>query len=104
MKTMIAIIPMVHDKKNKSLSMRELSNVAGMKLSDFYSLITSNIYKNPRPVAMELMLSRAAKILKTERLKDVAEIADECGFVSPNFFIASFYHKYHKTPEQYRQS
>ena len=104
METMVAIIPTVLDKKNKSLSMRELSNVAGMKLSDFYSLITSNIYKNPRPVAMELMLSRAAKILKTERLKDVAEIAEECGFVSPNFFIASFYHKYHKTPEQYRQS
>ena len=104
LKTMMAIIPVVNNKKNKSLSMRELSNVAGMKLSDFYSLITSNIYKNPRPVAMQLMLSRAAKILKTDRLKDIAEIAEECGFVSPNFFIASFYHKYHKTPEEFRLS
>lgn len=104
MKTMIAIIPTVLDKNNKQLSMRELSNVAGMKLSDFYSLVTSNIYKNPRPVAMHLMLSRAADMLKADHLKDIAEISEECGFVSPNFFIASFYHRYHKTPEEYRMS
>ena len=104
MDTMIKIIPTVVSKKNKQFSMRELSNMAGMKLPEFCSLITSNIYKNPRPVAMQLMLSRAAKMLKSDRLKDIAEISEECGFVSPNFFIASFYHRYHKTPEEYRMS
>lgn len=104
MKTMIAIIPTVLSKDIKSLSMRELSNVAGMRLADFYSLITSNVYKNPRPVALQMMLSRASKMLKVDRLKDIAKISEECGFITPNFFIASFYHKYHMTPEQYRQS
>ena len=103
-KTMISIIPTVLSKDIKSLSMRELSGLANMKLANFYSLITSNIYKNPRPVAMQMMLRRAAELLKKERLKDIAQISEECGFISPNFFIASFYHKYKKTPEQYRQS
>ena len=99
---MIAIMPTVAQKSEKPLSMRELSNVAGLKLDEFCKLIASNIYKNPRPIAMQMMLNRAADMLLRNRQKDIAKISDECGFVSPNFFIASFYHKYKKTPEQYR--
>jgi AraC-like DNA-binding protein len=99
---MTAIMPTVSQKSKKPLSMRELSNVAGLKLQDFYKLIASNIYKNPRPIAMQMMLNRAADMLLENRYKDIAEISNECGFISPNFFIASFYHKYQKTPEQYR--
>lgn len=99
---MTAIMPTVVQKREKPLSMRELSNVAGLKLDEFCKLIASNIYKNPRPIAMQMMLNRAADMLLRNRQKDIAEISDECGFISPNFFIASFYHKYKKTPEQYR--
>ena len=99
---MTAIMPTVAQKNENPLSLRELSNVAGLKLDEFCKLIASNIYKNPRPIAMQMMLNRAADILLKNRQKDIAEISDECGFVSPNFFIASFYHKYRKTPEQYR--
>ncbi|MBO4721005.1 MAG: helix-turn-helix domain-containing protein [Prevotella sp.] len=100
--TMTAIMPTVAQKNEKPLSMRELSNVAGLKLDEFCKLIASNIYKNPRPIAMQMMLNRAAEILLRNRQKSIEEISDECGFVSPNFFIASFYHRYKKTPEQYR--
>lgn len=99
---MTAIMPMVAQKSEKPLSMRELSNVAGLKLDEFCKLIASNIYKNPRPIAMQMMLNRAADMILRNRQKNIAEISDECGFISPNFFIASFYHKYKKTPEQYR--
>ena len=99
---MAAITPTVSQKRKKPLSMRELSNMAGLKLQDFYKLIASNIYKNPRPIAMQMMLNRAADMLLKNRQKDIAEISNECGFVSPNFFIASFFHKYQKTPDQYR--
>ena len=99
---MTAIMPTVVQKSEKPLSMRELSNISGLKLQDFCKLIASNIYKNPRPIAMQMMLNRAADMLLKNRQKDIAEISEECGFISPNFFIASFYHKYQKTPEQYR--
>ena len=101
---MTAIIPTVVKSDSKSLTMRDLSNTARMKLPEFCKVIASNIYKNPRPVAMQMMLSRAAEMLQRDRQKDIGEISQECGFVSPNYFIASFYHKYHKTPGQYRQS
>ena len=83
--------------------MRELSNVAGLKLDEFCKLIASNIYKNPRPVALQMMLERAANILKTDKIKDIQEIASECGFITPNYFIASFYHKYRQTPVEFRR-
>ena len=46
----------------------------GEQTQDFYSLINSNIYKNPRPVAIQMMLERAKEILQKEREKDIAVI------------------------------
>jgi len=97
------IIPVVLNKNAKSLTMRGLSSVANMKLSEFYSQITLNIYKNPRQVAMQMMLKRAAELLKADKNRNIADISEECCFVSPNFFIASFYRKYHQTPEEFRR-
>ena len=97
------IMPVIVEKAPKDLSMHQLSGIAGMKLPEFYQLITSNIYKNPRPMAIQMMLTRASDMLKNEMEKDIAEISDECGFVSPNYFIASFYHKYRVTPAEYRR-
>ena len=102
-KVMTTLMPTVLSKDVKHLSMRELSVEAQMKLPEFYALITSNIYKNPRPVALQMMLERAANILKTDKIKDIQEIASECGFITPNYFIASFYHKYRQTPVEFRR-
>ena len=96
-------MPTVLSKDVKHLSMRELSVEAQMKLPEFYALITSNIYKNPRPVALQMMLERAANRVKTDKIKDIQEIASECGFITPNYFIASFYHKYRQTPVEFRR-
>ena len=100
---MQTIIPVMTAKGTKLFSMRELSNLAGMKLPDFYQLITSNIYKNPRPVAMQMMLSKASELLKNDADRDMEDISKECGFVSPNYFISSFYHKFNITPMEFRK-
>ena len=73
-----------------------------MELKPFYQLILGNIFKNPRPLAKTLMLRKADQLLTTTE-KDLEEIASECGFVTPNFFIATFYHEHKMTPEVYRR-
>ena len=35
--------------------------------------------------------------------KSVEEVANELGFVSPNYFVAAFYQKMKKTPEEFRK-
>ena len=100
--TMDKIMPTVLSHKVTDLTMRDLSDEAKMELRPFYQLILGNIFKNPRPLAKMLMLRKAEELLKTTE-KDLEEIATECGFVTPNFFIATFYHEYKLTPEVYRQ-
>ena len=73
-----------------------------MELKPFYQLILGNIFKNPRPLAKTLMLRKADQLLTTTE-KDLDQIASECGFVSPNYFIAAFYRKNKVTPEIYRR-
>ena len=84
------------------VTMRDLGRESGMEISEFYKLITANIYKNPRPMALSLLLDKGIEMMRTTN-KDVEEIASELGFVSPNYFVAAFYQRMHKTPEEYRQ-
>lgn len=99
---METILPKVLSKDVKDLTMRELCTEARMELQPFYQLVLTNIYKNPRPLAKTLMLRKAEQLLTTTE-KDLEEIASECGFVTPNFFIATFYHEYKMIPEIYRR-
>lgn len=100
--TMEKIFPKVLNSDVTKLTMRELSEEAGMELQPFYKMILSNIFKSPRPLAKNLMLKKAEKLLTTTE-KDYELISSECGFVSPNYFIATFYRKYKMTPEIYRR-
>ena len=96
------LLPIVLEKDDEKLTMRELCAEAKMALPSFYQLILGNIYKSPRPMAKTLMLRKAEHLLTTTE-KEVEEIASECGFISPNYFIGTFYHEHQMTPEVYRQ-
>lgn len=101
-KMMIKLMPYVLSKPEDSLTMRDLGRESGLEIQEFYKLITSNIYKNPRPIALSIMLEKGIEMLRTTN-KGVEEIASELGFVSPNYFVAAFYQKMHITPEEYIQ-
>ena len=99
--TMEKIMPVVLSKDVKKMTMRDLSAEAGIEIQAFYNLISSNIYKSPHPMARKLMLRKAQQLLDTTQ-KDIQEISEECGFVTPNYFIAAFYHEHQMTPAEYR--
>ena len=101
MAIMEKITPLVLSKDTKLLTMRDLSTEAGVDVQDFYNIVSANIYKSPHPLARKLMLRKAKKLLKTSEL-EIGVIAEECGFVSANFFIAAFYRQYRMTPAEYR--
>lgn len=99
---MLKLLDYVNDKRVTELSMKMLSEKAGMDLQSFYGLISSNIYKNPRELVKRVMMNRAKEMLRTSG-EDIADIADKCGFSSPNYFIATFFHENHELPEEYRR-
>lgn len=99
---MMKMVPYVTSQQH-NLSMVSLAKVAQMDINDFYVMMSSNLNKTPRGVALGLRLQRVAEMLRHSE-KSVDEIAEELKFASPNFMIASFYHQYRQTPEDYRAS
>ncbi|MBE6271437.1 MAG: helix-turn-helix domain-containing protein [Prevotella ruminicola] len=97
------IAPVVElERKKKKMTMRRLSNAAGMDAKTFYQVITTNIFKSPRPLIKQARLQKVERMLRnTKEPLDV--IADKCGFISANFMIASFFQVHRITPEQYRK-
>lgn len=99
--TMFSILPVVKNKKAQELTMRQLSQAAGMDVPAFYNLVTSNVYKNPQKLASAISLKHAAELLTTTK-KNIADISAECGFITPNYFIAAFMHEFGDLPDIYR--
>ena len=95
------IIPYVHELKGRPFSMHMLSKASGLEVFDLYDMVSENIHKSPRALICSQRLDRVAELLSTTD-KTVEEISIECGFVSPNYLISKFYHKYRMLPTEYR--
>ena len=102
MQTMMDLMGFVNERRVPQLSMKMLSEKAGMDLQSFYALINANIYKNPRELVKRVMLNRAKDMLVSTG-EDIADIAEKCGFSTPNYFVASFFRDNHVLPEEYRR-
>jgi transcriptional regulator GlxA family with amidase domain len=98
---MLKIIPYVKDKQSYQLTMVKLSELAQVDVDEFFQIMSGNLYKSPRIVALKLRLQHVAEMLKNSE-KSVDEIAEELHFASPNFMIARFYHLFRMTPDAYR--
>ena len=102
-RAMMKIVPYVTQREGHIDSVRELATVAGVEPKTLYEQLPKNLYKSPRPMALFLRVQEGEQLLRTTDLS-VEDIAERCRFVSPNFFIASFYHQYRQTPSAYRKS
>lgn len=100
---MTEIVPFVNSHKGSSFTMRELAEQTGVETTRLYGLLSDNLYKSPQQLVVRLRLKEAAELLKKGNLP-IEDVAGQCHFVSPNYFIACFYHYYRMTPEAYRNS
>ncbi len=102
---MTKVVPFVQqcDDKDVSFDMQQLADMAGVSMSQLYHHLSLHFNESPRLMMLRLRLSMVAKML-TETDKTKEEIAEELGFASPNYMIASFYHYYRQTPDDYRNS
>jgi AraC-like DNA-binding protein len=99
---MLKVIPFVQERNGRPFSMYMLSKVTDMELRDLYEMVLDNIYKSPRALIRSMRIDQVADQLLTTD-KTIEDIATDCGFVSPNYMIAKFFHKYRMTPAEYRE-
>ena len=100
---MLKIVPFVAKHRQEYIRFQLLADLVEMSKGELYVLLANHIDKNPRLLIGKLRLQEAALMLLTTDMT-VEDIADALHFVSPNYFVTSFYHHYHKTPEAYRNS
>lgn len=98
---MLRIVPYIRQHQGEPFSLRDLITLTELKPKRFYEIIASDLESNPRQLIRLLRLDEARQLLSDTALS-VSEIANRCGFVSPNYFIALFYHQYRVTPQHYR--
>jgi len=99
---MTELVKYVNAHENGKYSLNDLAKFSGKDLERLYVLLSDNLYKSPRQMALRLRLKEAADLLRTTAMTQ-EEIAERCNFVSVNYFIASFYHQYRQTPKGYRK-
>lgn len=99
---MLKIIPYVHERDTKRLTMHLLSKATNMEVLDLYELMSQNLHKSPRVLVRTMRLDNVAELLVTTELS-IEQIAKKTNFVSPNYMMAKFYHKFKMTPSEYRK-
>ena len=100
---MLKIVPFVAKHRREYIRFQLLADLAEMSKGELYVLLANQIDKNPRLLIGKLRLQEAALMLLTTDTT-VEDIADSLHFVSPNYFVTSFYHRYRVTPMAYRNS
>ena len=100
---MLKLVPYVTKHREEHPRFLVLADMVGMSKGELYVLLAKHIDKNPRMLISKLRLQEAAELLQTTNMS-VEDIADNLHFVTPNYFVTSFYHRYHATPQAYRSS
>jgi AraC-like DNA-binding protein len=102
---MTKVVPFVLQCKEHEVAfnMHQLCEVAGVDIKTFYEQLSLHLNESPRLLMLQLRLGKVARMLvETDKIKEA--IAEELGFVSPNYMIATFFHLYRQTPDDYRNS
>ena len=97
------LIPYVKSHRDGTLTMHMLSKEGGVDVVQLYETVTGNLYKSPRALTRSVRLNKGANLLATTDMS-IEQVAMECGFYTPNYFIGNFFHVYKQTPTEYRQS
>lgn len=99
---MTELVKYVNEHQREKFSLNDLAKISGIEMERLYVLLSDNLYKSPRQLALRLRLKQAAELLRTTQMT-IEEIAEHFNFVSVNYLIASFYHQYRQTPKEYRR-
>ena len=99
---MMKLMPFINAHNERQLNMRQLSVEGGVDIVRLYEIMSGNMHKSPRELARVINLQKAAELLRTTDMS-IEQIALECKFYTPNYFIGNFFHEYKMTPQEYRR-
>ena len=88
---------------SENITLEALAKIANMSITNFRRE-WKRIYKNTPHEYQDVLRFKKARALLTGGFKPIVEIAAECGFCNPSYFVRSFKKSTGLTPLEYRQS
>jgi signal transduction histidine kinase/ligand-binding sensor domain-containing protein/DNA-binding response OmpR family regulator len=85
---------------NSQLSVESLSKEVGMSRTSLYSKLLELTGQSPVEYIRSFRLEKAAALMEKSNM-NIAEIAYQVGFTTPNYFARSFKAKYNMLPSEY---
>lgn len=102
-RVMLVLVPYVQQHHSERFTLRQLASEVEMDKIELFELLAYHIDRNPRLLMGKLRLQEAATLLRTTDMP-IEDVAEACGFVSPNYFVTAFYRLYRVNPLHYRKS
>lgn len=102
MGVMLRVIPYMKQYPEGSLSVSDICRACNLNYVGFLELFSKNIAKKSHELARRLRLQQGAVMLRQSD-KLIEDIAEECGFSTPNYFVVCFRRMYKVSPLEYRQ-
>lgn len=102
-RVMLVLVPYVQQHHSERFTLRQLASEVEMDKIELFELLAYHVDRNPRLLMGKLRLQEAARLLRTTDMP-IEDVAEACGFVTPNYFVTAFYRLYHVNPLHYRKS
>ena len=84
-------------------SVKDLCDITKLNSTNLRKLMLKEYGLLPKEWLNEKRLSKAALLLQ-KTSQSITQIANNCNYTTPSWFISQFKKKYNKTPKQYRDS
>ena len=89
-----------HRFTDAALSVSAVAAAVGISESHFYQLFGEAMGVSPKQYILQLRIDHAKRLLSTQYYK-VYEVAGQCGFADPKYFITAFKRVTGTSPQQY---
>ena len=96
-------IRVIEENSIRAFQLKELAAIANMSVSSYTAKFRSATGLSPMEYIRKLRLKQVCYYLETTD-KTIGEIAQLCGFCTPNYLTELFHREFGETPQIYRQS
>ncbi len=94
---------MIKNNFTQPLQIADLANQCHLSVSALERRFRKVLGKTPKQLITQLRLDQARRLL-VETDRPIYLVAEQCGFVDPNYFSRQFFHEFGESPREFRKS
>ncbi|AIQ62471.1 hypothetical protein PSTEL_04470 [Paenibacillus stellifer] len=97
------MIAYIHANFAENISLTDIADAAAISTRECLRCFKHTIKTSPIQYLLHYRLSQAALMLKNDSVKNISEIAFQCGFNNASYFTKVFAHHFNLSPKDFRK-